>query len=297
MTQLQAAQQGIITDAMHRVAQDERVTPEQVRDAIARGHAVIPLNPAHSNARPVVVGRLFTTKINANLGRSTTRSGKSDELDKLKIALKADADFVMDLSVGSDLRTIRQGMLDASPAPLGTVPVYETISRLEGDVPVMNPDLLVQVIREQAEQGVDFMTLHAGLLLGHVDLAMRRIMGIVSRGGAIMAEWMKRNQMENPLYTRWDEVLDILVKHDVTVSLGDGLRPGCLADASDEAQFAELSVLARLSRFAVAKKIIFVAQPLFCLILIEKSPYFTPGGLKRAWRQTCPIYSPSGSSV
>ena len=246
MTQLQAAQQGIITDAMHRVAQDERVTPEQVRDAIARGHAVIPLNPAHSNARPVGVGRLFTTKINANLGRSTTRSGKSDELDKLKIALKAGADFVMDLSVGSDLRTIRQGMLDASPVPLGTVPVYETISRLESDVPVMNPDLLLQVIREQAEQGVDFMTLHAGLLLGHVDLAMRRIMGIVSRGGAIMAEWMKRNQMENPLYTRWDEVLDILVKHDVTVSLGDGLRPGCLADASDEAQFAELSVLGEL---------------------------------------------------
>ena len=246
MTQLQAAQQGIITDAMHRVAQDEKVVPEQVCDAIARGHAVIPLNPAHSNARPVGVGRLFTTKINANLGRSTTRSGKSDELDKLKIALKAGADFVMDLSVGSDLRTIRQGMLDASPVPLGTVPVYETISRLEGDVPVMNPDLLLQVIREQAEQGVDFMTLHAGLLHGHVDLAMRRIMGIVSRGGAIMAEWMKRNRMENPLYTRWDEVLDILVKHDVTVSLGDGLRPGCLADASDEAQFGELDVLGEL---------------------------------------------------
>ena len=248
MTQLQAAQKGMITDAMRRVAQDENVTPELVREAIACGRAVIPLNPAHANARPVGVGRLFSTKVNANLGRSTTRSGKGDELEKLQIALDAGADFVMDLSVGADLRAIRQGMLDASPVPLGTVPVYETISRLEGDVPVMNPDLLLQVIREQAEQGVDFMTLHAGLLNRHVDVAMQRIMGIVSRGGAIMAEWMKRNRAENPLYTRWDEVLDILVKHDVTVSLGDGLRPGCLADASDAAQFGELDVLGELVR-------------------------------------------------
>ena len=248
MTQLQAAENGTVTDAMRRLAQDENVTPECVRDAVASGRAVIPLNPAHANARPVGVGRLFSTKVNANLGRSTTRSGKGDELEKLQIALRAGADFVMDLSVGTDLRAIRQGMLDASPVPLGTVPVYETISRLAGDVPVMNPDLLLQVIREQAEQGVDFMTLHAGLLRGHVDLAMNRIMGIVSRGGAIMAEWMKRNNAENPLYTRWDEVLDILAKHDVTVSLGDGLRPGCLADASDAAQFGELDVLGELVR-------------------------------------------------
>ncbi|NLC79749.1 MAG: phosphomethylpyrimidine synthase ThiC, partial [Lentisphaerae bacterium] len=154
----------------------------------------------------------------------------------------------MDLSVGPDLASIRQGMLDASPAPLGTVPVYETVSRIEGDVPVMDPDLLLQVITEQAEQGVDFMTLHAGLLQRHVDLAMGRIMGIVSRGGAIMAEWMSRHDAENPLYTRWDEVMEILAKHDVTVSLGDGLRPGCLADASDAAQFGELDVLGELVR-------------------------------------------------
>ena len=246
MTQLEAAKNGVITEAMRRVAADENVTPEQVRDVVACGHAVIPLNPSHKNARPVGVGRLFSTKVNANLGRSTTRSGIGDELEKLQIALKAGADFVMDLSVGPDLRPIRQGMLVASPVPLGTVPVYETISRQEGDVPVMNPDLLIQVIREQAEQGVDFMTLHAGLLHSHVDLAMRRIMGIVSRGGAIMAEWMVKNNAENPLYTRWDEVMDILAKHDVTVSLGDGLRPGCLADASDAAQFGELDVLGEL---------------------------------------------------
>jgi phosphomethylpyrimidine synthase len=215
MTQLQAAIKGTLTDAMCRVANDENVDPELVREAVASGRAVIPLNPAHANARPVGVGRIFSTKVNANLGRSTTRSGKGDELEKLQIALNAGADFVMDLSVGADLRSIRQGMLDASPVPLGTVPVYETVSRKENDVPVMNPDLLLQVIREQAEQGVDFMTLHAGLLHAHVDLAMKRIMGIVSRGGAIMAEWMKTNNAENPLYTRWDEVLDILVEHDV----------------------------------------------------------------------------------
>ena len=246
MTQLQAAQNGTITEAMRRVAADEHVESEQVREAIASGRVVIPLNPAHTNVRPVGVGRLLSTKVNANLGRSPTRSGKGDELEKLQVALNAGADFVMDLSVGADVCTIRQGMLDASPVPLGTVPVYETISRLEGDVPELNPDMLLQVIREQAEQGVDFMTLHAGLLRTHVDLAMGRIMGIVSRGGAIMAEWMARNSKENPLYTRWDEVMDILVRHDVTVSLGDGLRPGCLADASDSAQFAELDVLGEL---------------------------------------------------
>ena len=246
MTQLQAALNGKITDAMSRVATDERIEVERVREAVASGHAVIPLNPAHVHARPVGVGRMFSTKVNANLGRSPTRSGKGDELEKLQVALNAGADFVMDLSVGADVCAIRQGMLDASPVPLGTVPVYETISRLEGDVPEMNPDLLLQVIREQAEQGVDFMTLHAGLLRAHVNLAMGRIMGIVSRGGAIMAEWMVRNNAENPLYTRWDEVMDILERHDVTVSLGDGLRPGCLADASDSAQFAELDVLGEL---------------------------------------------------
>ncbi|MDD4623153.1 MAG: phosphomethylpyrimidine synthase ThiC [Kiritimatiellae bacterium] len=248
MTQLEAAKRGEITGAMRRVAEDENVTPEKVLEAVARGHAVIPLNPAHANARPAGVGRLFSTKVNANLGRSTTRSGKGDELDKLQVALAAGADFVMDLSVGPDLASIRQGMLDASPAPLGTVPVYETVSRLEDDVPVMDPDLLLRVIAEQAEQGVDFMTLHAGLLRRHVDLAMGRVMGIVSRGGAIMAEWMSRHDAENPLYTRWDEVMEILAKHDVTVSLGDGLRPGCLADASDAAQFGELDVLGDLVR-------------------------------------------------
>ena len=247
MTQLQAAREGIITKAMKAVAAAEGVGEESVRAAVASGEAVIPLNVNHRNAVPVGVGRMFTTKVNANLGRSVTHSGRGDELEKLKVALDAGADFVMDLSVGQDdLAAIRQGMLDASPKPLGTVPVYETVSRLDGDIPKMDPGFLVDVIRAQAEQGVDFMTLHAGLLLRHIPLAMKRKMGIVSRGGAIMAEWMMENKAENPLYSRWDEVLDILVEHDVTVSLGDGLRPGCLADASDSAQFGELDVLGEL---------------------------------------------------
>ena len=247
MTQLQAARAGIITDAMKVVAADEGVELETVRAAVASGEAVIPLNIHHVRAKPVGVGRMFTTKINANLGRSVTHSGKGDELEKLRIALDAGADFVMDLSVGlDDLKAIRQGMLDASDRPLGTVPVYETISRLEGDIPQMDPGFLLDVIRAQAEQGVDFLTLHAGLLLRHVPLAMKRKMGIVSRGGAIMAEWMMSSHEENPLYTHWDEVMDILLEHDVTVSLGDGLRPGCLADASDAAQFGELDVLGEL---------------------------------------------------
>ena len=248
MTQLQAAREGILTDAMREVAKDEGLDAEAVRAAVASGEAVIPLNIHHKNARPVGVGRMFTTKINANLGRSVTHSGKGDELEKLKVALNAGADFVMDLSVASsedEIAGIRQGMLDASPKPLGTVPIYETISLL-GDIPKMDPKFLIGVIRRQAEQGVDFMTLHAGLLLRHIPHAMKRIMGIVSRGGAIMAEWMMENKAENPLYTHWDEVMDILAEHDVTVSLGDGLRPGCLADASDAAQFGELDVLGEL---------------------------------------------------
>ena len=246
MTQLEAAKRGIVTDAMKSIAADEKVDAEALRKAVAEGVAVIPFNPAHTSCRPVGVGRMLTTKINANLGRSITHSGRGDELDKLDVALRAGADFVMDLSVGADIKDIRRGMLDASPKPLGTVPVYETISMLKGDIPHMDPSLLLGVIREQAEQGVDFMTLHAGLLRRHLAPAMRRKMGIVSRGGSIMAEWMMENGAENPLYERWDEVMDILAAHDVTVSLGDGLRPGCLADASDEAQFAELDVLGEL---------------------------------------------------
>jgi phosphomethylpyrimidine synthase len=246
MTQLESARAGIVTEAMRFVAEKENVSLDALVASVAEGTAVIPLNIHHTNSLPVGVGRMFTTKINANLGRSVTRSGKGDELEKLDVALKAGADFVMDLSVGEDVKSIRQGMLASSNKPLGTVPVYETISRLKGDIPHMDPSLLLKVIKEQAEQGVDFMTLHAGLLLKHIPSAMKRQMGIVSRGGAIIAEWMMENNAENPLYTHWDEILEILAENDVTVSLGDGMRPGCLADASDTAQFGELDVLGEL---------------------------------------------------
>lgn len=247
-TQLAEARRGRVTPAMRAAASSEGLSPELVREEVGRGHAVIPANPAHRRLEPKVVGRAFRTKINANLGRSTEKSSPAEELGKLHVAMAAGADLVMDLSVGPDLAALRAAMLEASPLPLGTVPLYEAFGRGGGDVETFNPDLLLTVIREHAEQGVDFMTLHAGLLKEHVCLATRRVMGIVSRGGSILAHWMVRHKEENPLYTRWDEVMDICAAHDVTVSLGDGLRPGCLADASDEAQFAELGVLGDLVR-------------------------------------------------
>jgi phosphomethylpyrimidine synthase len=245
-TQLIAARKGIITGIMETVARFEGVPATLVRDEIASGRAVLPANPAHPMAKPAIAGRAFRTKVNANLGRSTERSESGEELCKLDIALKAGADFVMDLSVGDDLPAIRQGMLKASPVPLGTVPMYEAISRMNGKAMDLTAEVLIQVIKEQAEQGVDFMTLHAGLLRHHVPLALKRKLGIVSRGGSLLAEWMMVHKKENPLFTHWDEIIEICRKHDVTVSLGDGLRPGCLADASDEAQFAELDTLAEL---------------------------------------------------
>jgi len=247
-TQYQSALRGRVTEEMTAAARGERTDPEKVRAEIAAGHAVLPHNPAHPGAAPRVVGRAFRTKVNANLGFSTERSTCGEELHKLRVALKAGADTVMDLSVGQRLGEVRREMIAASPVALGTVPMYEALSRVGGDVDALTPELLLDVIREQAEQGVDFMTLHAGLLRAHVPLALRRRLGIVSRGGAILAEWMANKQRENPLFDRWNDVLALCAAHDVTVSLGDGLRPGCLADASDEAQFAELDVLGDLVR-------------------------------------------------
>ncbi len=245
-TQLIEAKAGRITPAMEEVALAEGRTAEFVRDEIARGYAVIPLNPAHKNAKAVIVGNSYKTKVNANIGRSPVRSCDEEEVAKVNVALAAGADFVMDLSVGDDLDKVRQSILEACPAPVGTVPIYEALSRVGGDSKKLTADLLLDVIRDQAEQGVDFMTLHAGLKREHVPLAVKRKLGICSRGGAILAEWMQTFERENPLLERWDDVMEICRKHDVTVSLGDGLRPGCLADASDAAQFAELDTLGEL---------------------------------------------------
>lgn len=245
-TQLEAARAGQATSAMRTVAAREKAPLEQVMAEVACGHAVIPANPKHTALEPQIVGRAFRTKINANLGRSTELSCIAEEIAKMRVALEAGADFVMDLSVGPDLTVLRKEMLAACPAPFGTVPIYEAYWKAGGNVANLTVEGLLTVIAEQAEQGVDFMTLHAGLLKEHIPLAMRRTLGIVSRGGAILAEWMLTHGQENPLYTHWEDVLAVCRQHDVTVSLGDGLRPGCLADASDEAQFAELDVLGEL---------------------------------------------------
>ncbi|MFA5042726.1 MAG: phosphomethylpyrimidine synthase ThiC, partial [Kiritimatiellia bacterium] len=245
-TQLEFARTGAVTSAMQAAARAEKISVDKVLEELAAGRAVLPANPAHTRLVPQIVGRLFRTKVNANIGRSAASSNDQTELAKLTTALTAGADCIMDLSVGADLASLRKAMLAQCPAPFGTVPIYEAVSRTGGAAKAFDPDVLLTVIAEQAAQGVDFMTLHAGLLKAHVPLAMKRMAGIVSRGGAILASWMVECGRENPLYTRWDEILEICRAHDVTVSLGDGLRPGCQADASDAAQFAELDTLGEL---------------------------------------------------
>jgi phosphomethylpyrimidine synthase len=246
-TQLMTARAGQISPAVRVVARRERTSPETVRAGIAAGRIVIPLNVHHRGVRPVGVGGPLSIKINANIGNSALSSCRAEERRKLEVALQYGSDFVMDLSTGDDADRIRQTILDHSPAPVGTVPIYQAVSQVR-EITDLTPELLLAVIEKQARQGVDFMTLHAGLLRQHLPAARRRLLGIVSRGGAILAAWMKHHRQENPLYTHFAEVLAICAAHDVTISLGDGLRPGCLADASDAAQFGELAVLGELVR-------------------------------------------------
>ncbi|MFW5871159.1 MAG: phosphomethylpyrimidine synthase ThiC [Verrucomicrobiota bacterium] len=245
-TQFEKAVSGNITIAMRAAADRESANEDGICAEIARGRAVLPFNPTHSPGQCTVVGRDFSTKVNANIGYSSPGCPVEEELRKLKVALDAGADFVMDLSVGSGLAEVRRRILEACPVPLGTVPIYEAMSVANGQVGKLSPALMLDVIRQQAKEGVDFMTIHAGLLKKHVPLALKRKLGIVSRGGSILAEYMTEHDRENPFYTAWDEILDICRNHDVTISLGDGLRPGCLADASDAAQFAELETLGEL---------------------------------------------------
>lgn len=248
LTQLQEARRGHNTAAMKAAARAEHVPVEKVRREVARGRAVIPHNPAHRRLKPAVIGNAFRTKVNANIGCSPGRSSLPEEIRKMQIAISVGADCVMDLSVGPHLSTIRARILDSCAAPLGTVPIYEAFWRAGGQVENLTEDLLLSVIRRQAEEGVDFMTIHAGILKRFVPMALKRKLGIVSRGGAIVAKWMVHHRQENPFFSRWDDIMAICQEHDVTVSLGDGLRPGCLADASDKPQFAELDVLGELVR-------------------------------------------------
>ena len=244
-TQLQAAKAGRITDAMQAVAAKEYLAVETIRAGVAAGRIVIPANFHHANLSPIGIGAALTTKINANIGNSTLSSGLEAELAKLEAAIVYGADTVMDLSTGEHIDIIREAIIQHSRIPIGTVPLYEAMNLVDAPE-ALSAELLLEIIEKQARQGVDYMTLHSGLLRAHVPMAARRLLGIVSRGGAILAGWMVHHRQENPLFTRFDDVLDICRAHDVTISLGDGLRPGCLADASDEAQFGELEVLGKL---------------------------------------------------
>ncbi|NHN61462.1 MULTISPECIES: phosphomethylpyrimidine synthase ThiC [Halorussus] len=249
MTQLQRAREGTVTDAMARVAERERVDPEFVREQVAEGRAVIPANVQHGRLDPMIIGREFATKVNANIGNSETESGVEEELRKLHTAVHYGADTVMDLSTGGDLDRIREANVEHSPVPVGTVPIYEAVKRVD-DVADITHELLLDVIEKQAEQGVDYMTIHAGVLMEHLPLTDGRKTGIVSRGGSILAQWMEENGMQNPLYAKFEDICDVFAEYDVTFSLGDGLRPGCLADAGDDAQFAELDTLGELTAMA-----------------------------------------------
>ncbi len=249
VTQLHYARQGRITEEMKFVAQREKLSPEDVRSEVARGRMIIPANIRHAELEPMAIGIAAKCKINANIGNSATTSNIGEEVDKLRTAVQYGADTVMDLSTGGNIHDIREAILRSSPVPVGTVPIYEAITRVK-HVRDLTPELMLEVIEEQAAQGVDYMTIHAGVLREHIPLTRNRITGIVSRGGAIMAQWSVENRKENFLYDRFADICKIFQKYDVSFSLGDGLRPGSVADASDEAQFAELKTLGELTKKA-----------------------------------------------
>jgi phosphomethylpyrimidine synthase len=248
-TQMHSARKGIITEEMRHVAKREKVTPELIRDEVARGRMVIPANIHHTGLEPMCIGVNSNCKINANIGNSATTSDIAEELAKLEYCIKYGADTVMDLSTGGDIPAIRKAIIKESPVPIGTVPIYEALTRVRR-VEDLTAQVMLDVIEEQAQQGVDYMTIHAGVLVQYIPLTTGRITGIVSRGGAILAEWMVKNHKQNMLYECFEDICKIFQKYDVTFSLGDGLRPGCIADASDAAQFAELKTLGELTQKA-----------------------------------------------
>ena len=256
VTQMHLARQGTITPAMRRVAERERLPAELIRDEVARGRLVIPANINHLAKRldPMAIGAAASVKINANIGNSAVESDIDGELEKLHHAVHYGADTVMDLSTGGNIDAIREAIIDASPVPIGTVPIYQAVQEVKR-VEDLTADALIANIEHQAKQGVDYVTVHCGLLREHIGLALGRVTGIVSRGGSLLAYWMTHHQAQNPLYTHYDRILDIASEYDVTLSLGDGLRPGSLADATDKAQLAELTVLGELTERAWARDV------------------------------------------
>jgi phosphomethylpyrimidine synthase len=245
-TQMHLARRGVVSPEMQRVAAREHLTAEGVREEVARGRMIIPANVNHTALDPMAIGRAARVKINANIGNSPTTSSLDEEVEKLALAERWGADTVMDLSTGKRIDETRAAILEAATVPIGTVPIYQALERVKR-IEDLDADVLLDTIEHQARQGVDYMTIHAGVLLEHLPLTRHRVTGIVSRGGGILARWMVHHRAENPLYERFDDVLEICRRHDVSISLGDGLRPGAIADASDAAQFAELDTLGELT--------------------------------------------------
>ncbi|MEP9415300.1 phosphomethylpyrimidine synthase ThiC [Gordonia sp. VNQ95] len=249
-TQLAWARAGIVTDEMRFIAAREDVDVELVRREVAAGRAVIPVNHRHPESEPMIIGKAFAVKVNANIGNSAVTSSIAEEVEKMVWATRWGADTIMDLSTGSDIHMTREWILRNSPVPVGTVPIYQALEKVKGDPTRLTWEIYRDTVIEQAEQGVDYMTVHAGVLLRYVPLTARRVTGIVSRGGSIMAAWCLAHHEESFLYTHFDELCEIFRRYDITFSLGDGLRPGSIADANDEAQFAELRTLGELTTIA-----------------------------------------------
>jgi phosphomethylpyrimidine synthase len=250
VTQMHYARRGLVTPEMEFVALREGVAPERVRDEVARGRAIIPANVNHPESEPMIIGRNFLVKINANIGNSAVASTIEEEVEKMTWAIRWGADTVMDLSTGKNIHETREWILRNAPVPIGTVPIYQALEKVGGKAEELTWEVYRDTLIEQAEQGVDYFTIHAGVRLPYVPLTAKRVTGIVSRGGSIMAKWCLAHHQESFLYTRFREICEIMAAYDVAFSLGDGLRPGSIADANDEAQFAELDTLGELTKIA-----------------------------------------------
>src|SRR5271165_7127733 len=250
VSQMHYARKGLVTQEMEFVALREGVAPEFVRDEIARGRAVLPANINHPESEPMIIGRGFLVKINANIGNSAVASSIDEEVEKMTWATRWGADTVMDLSTGKNIHETREWIIRNAPVPIGTVPIYQALEKVNGKSEELTWEIYRDTLIEQAQQGVDYFTIHAGVLLRYVPLTAKRVTGIVSRGGSILAKWCLAHHQENFLYTHFEEICEIMKAYDVMFSLGDGLRPGCLADANDDAQFAELDTLGELTEIA-----------------------------------------------
>jgi phosphomethylpyrimidine synthase len=249
-SQMHYARRGIVTEEMRFVAEREGVPAEFVRSEIARGRAILPANRRHPELEPMVIGRHFRVKVNSNIGNSALASSIDEEVEKLQWSLRWGADTVMDLSTGRDIHATREAIVRNSPVPIGTVPIYQALEKVKGKVADLSIDLFLETLEEQCEQGVDYFTIHAGVLLKYVPLTAKRVTGIVSRGGSILAQWCLAHHRENFLYTEFERICELLKRYDVSFSLGDGLRPGSIADANDDAQFGELATLGELTQIA-----------------------------------------------